>query len=91
MRKSAEAGDHIEMAPSLADRVPVERPQALRRRERDRLDHGHRALQPLQVVRALRVRERQLEEGLLPRPGQGVVVAVPQPLLGDPQGIGSAA
>ena len=88
MREPAEAGNHVEMAAGLAHGMPVERLQTPRRLVGDPLRHGHDASQPFHVVRTFRVAEGQEEERLLPGSGQGVVVAVSQALLGDPERVG---
>src|SRR4051812_33897999 len=76
------------MATGLADRMLIDRLQALGSFESDPLRHCNDTLQPFPVARAFRVNERQNEKCLLPRPGEGVVVAVSQSLFGDAQGLG---
>src|SRR3954454_11589422 len=87
VREPAEAGNNLKMAAGLADPMLIDRSQALGSFVSDPLRHCNDTLQPFPVARAFRVNERHKEECLLPRPGEGVVVAVPQSLLGDPQGL----
>src|SRR4051794_13243031 len=86
VREPLEARNDLEMAAGLADGMPIERLQALGSFERDPLGQPHDTLQPFPVARAFRMTERHQEERLLPRSGKGVIVAVPQSLLGDMQG-----
>ena len=87
VREPAEAGNYIEMASGLADGMLIKRSQALGSVERDPLRHRHDTLQPFPMAWAFRVTKGHKEERLLPRLGEGVVVAVPQSLLGNAQGI----
>jgi hypothetical protein len=88
VREPAEASNYLEMASGLTDGMLIKRSQALGSLERDPLRHSHDTLQPFPMAWAFRVTEGHKEERLLPRPGEGVVVAVPQSLLGNAQSIG---
>jgi hypothetical protein len=88
VREPAKASNYLEMASGLADGMLIKRSQAPGGLERDPLRRRHDTPQPFLVAWAFRGTVGHKEDRLLPRLGEGVVLAVPQSLLGNLQGAG---
>ena len=85
MGMAAEAADDVADPVRPVEAAIREGAKVRRAGRQPRLDNRDHPVHPFEVVRPLGVNERHRKEGPLPEVGQGVVVAVPDPLLREPE------